>query len=228
MKSKQQGSILGSGGSGGSSILGGGSSGSGSILGGGSATQGGMLDTMTGSTSAMGYDAHHPSTLAPSSGATGSTGDAATDQAKGLLSRLTGPGGSSNNAATDQAKGLFSDASKGAQRTADSAGQTFQDAKAGAAHYAERATDQAADITANAQTTAHDATKSQPNGSGILGTIQDKVSGIFGGHSTQTQQGSMLDAGASSATKSTDMSEGIHEDAAKGIESVRGATTRRD
>lgn len=58
----------------------------------------------------------------------------------------------------------------------------------------------------------------------ILDSVREKVSGVFGGHNSTE---STMAAGASSATKSTDMTEGIHEEGTNAIESVKGATTRR-
>lgn len=222
MKKPHQGSLLsglsdklsgtsGTGSSGGGILdsLSGSTSGSGATGGGAS---GGILDSLSGSTPTMGYDAHHPSTLVP--------------QARGAAP--------SKNT-TDATGGLFSsNAAQGTQRTADSASQGLQDLKNTAGQYAESAERKAGELGASAQQSAHDAanassshTASNTGSGGLLGAISDKVSGVFG--STQSQkQASTFDAGLSSATKSTDLADGIHEDASKGIESAKGATARKD
>ncbi|ETI24162.1 hypothetical protein G647_03531 [Cladophialophora carrionii CBS 160.54] len=175
MKSKQQGSVL------------------------GSNLQGGLLDQIGGSSTghpALGYDAKHGSSV---------TGTA---EAKG--------------------KDLYEDARKGAHSAENAASNSLEQLKGTAAEYAESAKDTAGNMSAGAQNAAHDATSGSGSHGGLLDTVREKVSGVFGGgHSTvQSRQASNFDAGASSATKSTDLTEGIHEDASKGIESVKGATTR--
>lgn len=64
---------------------------------------------------------------------------------------------------------------------------------------------------------------------GLLDTVRDKINGVFHGQSdVAARQESALAAGASSAIKSTDLSDGIHEDAGRGIESINSVTTRRN
>ena len=66
--------------------------------------------------------------------------------------------------------------------------------------------------------------------SGVLDRVRETVSGVFGGHTgtaTKTPTASAMDAGASAAIKSTDLTDGVYEDAGRGIESVVGATARR-
>lgn len=68
-----------------------------------------------------------------------------------------------------------------------------------------------------------------PTGGGLLDTVRDKINGVFHGQSdVAARQESALAAGASSAIKSTDLSDGIHEDAGRGIESINSVTTRRN
>jgi len=64
-------------------------------------------------------------------------------------------------------------------------------------------------------------------GAGVLDKVKESVSSVFGGASTRSPNESAMDAGASSAIKTTDFTDGIHEDASRGIESVKGATARR-
>jgi len=179
----------------------------------GGGASGGMLDSLSGSTPKMGYDAHHPSTLLPQS---------------------SGAAPSKNT--TDVTGGLFSsNAAQGTQHSADSASQGLQDLKNTAGQYAESAERKAGELSASAQQSAHNATNASTShttshtgsSGGIIGAISDKVSGVFGGTQSQ-KQASTFDAGLSSATKSTDLADGIHEDASKGIESVKGATARKD
>ncbi|KAK5106156.1 hypothetical protein LTS08_000273 [Lithohypha guttulata] len=61
---------------------------------------------------------------------------------------------------------------------------------------------------------------------GLLGGLKDKIGGVFGS-ATHTGTDSPMAAGASSATKDTDLSDGIYEEGTNAIESVRGATARR-
>lgn len=62
----------------------------------------------------------------------------------------------------------------------------------------------------------------------MLDRVKESVSGVFGGHtSAGSNSASAMDAGASAASKATDLTEGIHEDAGRGIESVKGATARK-
>lgn len=58
----------------------------------------------------------------------------------------------------------------------------------------------------------------------ILDSVREKVTGVFGGHNNTE---SAMAAGASSATKDTDLTEGIHEEGTNAIESVKGATARK-
>ena len=86
----------------------------------------------------------------------------------------------------------------------------------------------AGNLSENAQNAANDASSGGHSTGGVLGALKDKVSGVFGTQpSQQTQQEGAFAAGASSTTKNTDLTEGIHEDAGKGIESVLGASARR-
>lgn len=63
------------------------------------------------------------------------------------------------------------------------------------------------------------------NGGGVFEQVKAGVSGVFGGESKPKSE-SVMAAGASSGIKNTDLTDGIYEDAKKGIESVKGATAR--
>jgi hypothetical protein len=161
-----------------------------------------MLDRVAGSSGSLGYDAQHQS----------------------RLSKVGGSTETSNS--TDLTGSMYENAGQETQGAADTVGQYLQSAKATANRYTESAHDATNDIGASAQNSTDNATHT---GGSLLDTVRDKVSGVFHGHSNgPTQQNSALDAGASSATKSTDLSEGIHEDAGRGIESIKGATARRN
>ncbi|KAJ9604587.1 hypothetical protein H2200_010700 [Cladophialophora chaetospira] len=177
----------------------------GSVLGGG--LQGGFLDQVGGSTGAVGYDAKHGSSLSATAG--DKAGNAYDEAKKG-----------SQSAAAS--------ASQSAQGLSSTIGQYAEDAKNEASKLGSKAQNEAGLLGNNAKNAANDSTSGAHSGGGLLHTIQDKVSGVFGTqHSQQTQQESAFAAGASSATKNTDLTDGIHEDAGKGIESVFGATARK-
>ncbi|KIW68110.1 hypothetical protein PV04_04077 [Phialophora macrospora] len=138
-------------------------------------------------------------------------------------------GSSVTGTAETKAHDLYEDARQGAQGAGDSASHHLQDLKGAAAQYTESAKATAGNIGISAQNAAGQSGGGGGGGS-LLDTVRDKVSGVFGGGhiSTESRQASAFDAGASSAIKSTDLTDGIHEDASKGIESVTGATARRD
>jgi hypothetical protein len=144
----------------------------------------------------------------------------------GLLDRVAGStggqsalgydakhGSSVTGTAENKAQELYDDARQGAQSAGDSASHHLQDLKGTVQHAA-----------------GQSSVGGGSAGGSLLDTVRDKVSGVFGGAhtSTESRQASTFDAGASSATKNTDLTDGIHEDASKGIESVTGATARRD
>ena len=62
------------------------------------------------------------------------------------------------------------------------------------------------------------------NSGGIYESIRNNLSAMTGG---DKKNGSAFDAGASAASKETELSQGVHEDAGKGIESIFGGTARK-
>jgi hypothetical protein len=168
-------------------------------------TQGGMLDTLTGSTGSLGFDAKNASSTGKAAGAKDTTNT------------------------TDFTDGLIENAGRGQQHSDNPPSQQLHNLKDTASQFAEGMRSKAGDVGSSAQHSAQDAARTVGHdGGGILEGVKDKLAGVFGGNqSGQAREASRFDAGASSAIKSTDLTDGIHEDAGKGIESVQGATARK-
>lgn len=161
--------------------------------------QGGMLDAITGSTGSLGYDAKHQTGLSKIGGSTDNS------NSTGLLGSV------------------FKDAGEKTQSATDTVSQSL---KGSANQVAASSNNTTSSIASSARNATDNA--SHTHGT-LLDTVKDKIGGIFPGHgSGAAQQESPFAAGASGATKNTDLSDGIHEDAARGIESVKGVTSRRN
>ncbi|KAK5053768.1 hypothetical protein LTR84_001729 [Exophiala bonariae] len=150
-------------------------------------------------------------------GSTGSLGYDAKHQTG--LSNIGGSSNSSNG--TGPLGSAVEDARKKTQSATDTASQYLKGSANQAAASGNNATSA---IGSSARSTTDNASQTQGT---LLDTVKDKIGVIFHG-SGKTQEENTFAAGASGATKSTDLSDGIHEDAARGIESIKGVTTRQN
>jgi len=184
--------------------------------------QGGMLDNLGGTPArALGSDAKTlpgSSLIAGSSNTTNST-----DFTDGVYE--------SAQKGMQSAKSVSNDLSSEAQKTASSLSAQAQDLSskisAEASNASSTLSSEAQNVSSNLSSGANNMTSGASNTSGgLLERVKETVSGVFGGSSSPSTANAMA-AGASAGTKDTDFTEGIHEDAGRGIESVRGATARR-
>jgi len=150
-------------------------------------------------------------------GSTGSLGYDAKHQ-----TGVSNLGGLSNNG---NMTGMVGSAVEDARNKTQSATDTASQYLKGSANQAAASGNNAASVIgSSARNTADNASQTQGS---MLDTVKEKIGGIFQGSGT-SQQESTFAAGASGAAKSTDLTDGIHEDAGRGIESVQGVTTRRN
>jgi len=119
-------------------------------------------------------------------------------------------------------QGIYEDAQKASQ----SAKSATNDLTAQAQNMSAKLSAEARDMTSSLGAEANNMTSSTSNPTGgILERVKESVSGVFSSGSKPSTDSTMA-AGASAATKDTDLTEGIHEDAKGGIESIHGSSAR--